>query len=178
MADFEPAWKLLMRLEGGDLMHEVQGDPGGRTRFGVAENHHPDMWEGGPPSEEEAQAFYRRRYWHILRLGEIASQEIADEIFECAVNISTPQGGQPNVALRMAQEATNDVRTRAGQGHISEDGLIGPETIAALNDLGSNTVASMAWDGRFNLRQLRYYYHLRDDLVDRFFEGWSVRVWS
>lgn len=178
MADFEPAWELLMELEGGELMHEVQGDPGGRTRFGIAENHHPDMWNDGPPNEAEARRFYRRRYWRPLRGGELENQEIADEVFEFAVNATTPAAGEPNIAVRLAQEATNDVRGRQGREGIKVDGLIGPQTIEALNDLGTESLGSMAWDGRFNLRQLRYYYGLRDDLVERFFHGWAARVWA
>lgn len=178
MADFEPAWVLLMDLEGGDLMHKVQGDPGGRTRFGIAENRHPQMWNDGPPSEDEARAFYRERYFDVLRLGEIESQEIADEIFEFAVNVSTPRKGESNVAIRTAQEAVNDVRSRQGKTHVAEDGKVGPQTLGALNEFRRHSLESMTWDGRFNLRQLRYYYGLRDDLVKKFFVGWSRRVWA
>lgn len=167
-----------MRLEGGDLMHEVQGDPGGRTRWGIAENHHPDMWEGGPPSEEEAKSFYQRRYWFVLRLGEIEGQEIADEIFEMAVHTTTPRIGEENVAILTAQQAVNDVRGRQGDDPIEDDGLVGPQTLGALNDLEPRSVESQAWDGRFNLRQLRHYYGMRDDLIDNFFHGWSRRVFA
>lgn len=178
MAEIEPAWDFLMDLEGGDLMHEVQGDPGGRTRFGISEKFHPEMWEDGPPDEPSARDFYRRVYWAPLRLGELESQEMADEVLEFAVNASTPERGKANVAVRTAQEAANDVRKRKDMPRIAEDGLIGPQTIRALNAFGSYTVDAMAWDGRFNLRQLRYYYTRDRDLITRFFHGWTRRVWQ
>lgn len=183
MAEIEPAWDFLMDLEGGALMHEVQGDPGGRTRYGIAENFHPEVWSDGPPSEERARDFYRHKYWEFLRLGELLSQEAANEIFEFAVNASTPRRGESNVAIRTAQKAVNDVHGRTGKGTIAVDGLIAAppnrsQTIDAINNFGSDTLEVMAWDGRFNLRQLRYYYGRRKELVDAFFHGWSRRVWT
>lgn len=176
MAEIKPAFRFLMGLEGGGTLHQVKGDPGGRTVYGIAENHHPEMFRPTPPTEAQAIDFYRRKYWDPLRLGELDNQAVADEIFEFAANASTPRVGEANVAVRIAQEAVNDVGARMRLPHVGEDGKMGPRTLAALNALGVGTVEALAWDGRFNLRQLVFYRGLRQDLVERFFVGWSRRV--
>lgn len=176
-AQFLPAWNFLMELEGGDLMHKVQGDPGGRTRFGIAENMNPQMWPGGrAPTETEAKRFYEAQYWYPLRLNQIQDQGIAEEIFEFAVN-ATSGGSGRNRAILAAQQATNAVRHAMGWEPIRPDGYVGPKTISALNALVSQgRVHVLAWDGAFNIEQLKYYRELRPALVARFLKGWTRRV--
>lgn len=173
---FDHAFHFLMDLEGWGEDHTVAGDPGGRTIYGISENNHPSMFTDGPPDEPEAREFYRRTYWAPLRLGELDNPQVAAEVLEFAVHATTPVRGQSNVAVLTAQQAVNDVREKLSQNRISEDGLIGPQTIGALNDLGVRTLASLAWDGRYNLRQLRWYRTRRRALLDRFFLGWTRRV--
>lgn len=175
-ARLAPALDFYFDLEGDGRVHKVAGDPGGRTVWGVAENYHPEMWSNGPPTREAAEAFYRRKWWEPLRLGELDNQEVADEIFEFSCNATTPRRGTPNPVIRIAQESVNDVRWRTGQPLVMVDGLVGIQTLAALNALGIQTLEALAWDARFNLRQLDYYRTRRKDLVDRFFHGWSRRV--
>ncbi len=38
MAQFEPAFELMIRDEGGYVLHEVPGDTGGMTYAGIARN--------------------------------------------------------------------------------------------------------------------------------------------
>lgn len=176
MARFNPAWKFLQELEGGGIMHKLQGDPGGRTIWGISENNWPEMFENGPPSEEQAKRFYEAHYWYPLRLHQVQDQGIAEEIFEFAVN-ATPGGKGRNISVRAAQEAANVVREAAGWERIEVDGLIGRETVGALNDLANESLVHiLAWDGAFNIEQLRHYRDLRSDLVKRFLHGWTRRV--
>jgi lysozyme family protein len=37
-------------------------DPGGRTAWGIAERAHPEAWQPGPPTREQARAIYTRLY--------------------------------------------------------------------------------------------------------------------
>ena len=174
---FQYAWEFLMDLEGWGEDHHVQGDPGGRTIWGISENNHPDMFRNGPPDEKQAQRFVRRVYWNPLRLGEVENPKMAAEILEFAYHTSTPERGRPVLAVRIAQRSVNDVHQRLNKPKIVVDGLIGPQTLGALNDLGTNTVESMAWDGRFNLHQLKHYRDgVRGNLSRQFFRGWSRRV--
>lgn len=175
-AQFPPAWDFLMDLEGGAIMHQIHGDPGGRTRFGIAENKNPHMWENGPPTEAAAKRFYEAQYWYPLRLNQIQDQGIAEEIFEFAVN-TTGGGVGRNVAIEAAQRASNIVRHTLDWEPIRVDGYVGPKTISALNAIVSNgRTAVLAWDGAFNIEQLKYYRELRPALVRRFLRGWTRRV--
>lgn len=160
-------------------MGNVRGDSGGRTVWGVAENKHPEMWKNGPPTEEAAKRFYEADYWRMLRLNELEDQGIAEEIFEMAVNTSTPARGAYNPAVEAAQRATNRVRHEF-EGEYEPlllDGRIGRKTIGALNHIASvGRLALLAWDGSFNIEQLRYYTSLEKSKVDRFLRSWSRRV--
>lgn len=173
---FEVAWEFLMELEGRDLLHKIQGDPGGRTRFGMAEEKHPAEWVNGPPTEASARRFYLRVYWGPLRLAEVESPVVASEIFEFAVNTTTPTPGSRVIAVAAAQSAANAVRVACGWEKIGVDGRMGPETIGALNRLGRDPLSLLAWEARQNLHQLDHYRTRRKELVARFLAGWTRRV--
>lgn len=172
MADIGPAFDFVMELEGGGELHTVEGDPGGTTKWGVSQRAHPEV-DVESLTRDGALEIFREDYWDRVWGDKIKSQEIATELVEMAYNA----GLRP--AVRTAQIATNDVRERAGliTDPVAVDGRMGPETLGGLNSIYEmGRVAEMAWDGRFNLHQLRYYRNLRPDLVDRFFLGWSRRV--
>ena len=38
MAQFEPAFELMIKDEGGYVLHDVEGDTGGMTYAGIARN--------------------------------------------------------------------------------------------------------------------------------------------
>lgn len=176
-AQFIPAWSFLMELEGGGQLHKLRGDPGGWTIWGISQKNHPGMFQNGPPTEEQARRFYEATYWLPLRLNELQDQGIAEEIFEFAVNSSTPVRGQYNLATRAAQRAVNAVFTVMAWDPIRPDGVMGPKTIRALNDIGDEgPVALLAWDGAFNIEQLRYYRELNPAQVQRFLLGWTRRI--
>lgn len=172
MADIEPAFDFVMALEGGGELHTVEGDPGGTTKWGVSQRAHPEV-DIASLTRIEALDIFRDDYWGPLLADEIESQEIAEELVEMAFNAGRP------AAVQIAQQATNDVRERAGfhGERIVVDGRMGPQTLGGLNSIyAMGRVAEMAWDGRFNLRQLDFYRGLKPNLVDRFFVGWSRRV--
>lgn len=178
MADVEQAFDFVMALEGGGELHTVPGDPGGTTKWGFSQRAYPDL-DIANLDREMALSLFVRDFWAPIKGGRIESQEIATEIVEMAFNTTAP-GSSSGPAVRCAQLATNDVFRRSGYPDdmlLAVDGHFGPATLAGLNavaDLGP--LGEMAWDGRFNIRQLRYYRGLRPDLVDRFFVGWSRRV--
>lgn len=171
MADLGPAFEILMRLEGGGVLHTVAGDPGGTTKWGISQRAHPDVNIAGL-TREGAIGIYRDKYWGPLGLGDIQSQAIATEIFEFAVN----SGFRP--AVKAAQRAANYVISLFPRptDPLVVDGRIGPNTIRTLNILSSRRIAEALLVDRFNLNQLKHYRGLRPDLVDRFFLGWTRRV--
>jgi lysozyme family protein len=113
----------MIRNEGGYVLHTVPGDRGGMTYAGIARNAHPDWpgWktidQGGVPSAETVRQFYRVKYWNAIRGDEIASQPIAETVFDFAVNA----GVRTAVILAQAVLGT------------TPDGVVGPKTLEAAN---------------------------------------------
>jgi hypothetical protein len=102
---------------------------------------------------------------------------MADEIFEFTIN-TDPAHENRGTGIRTAQEAANDVLEAAGlSDRLTEDGVVGFQTLSVLNALGSMSPLHLfAWRDRFNLLQLKHYKGLRRGLVKRFFVGWSRRA--
>ena len=86
------------------------------------------------------EKFFKKHYWDTLRLGEIQSQKMANEIFLFGV-----VAGIKNSA-KLAQRLIG----------VKDDGIIGSLTIKALNIYNED-----AFDMRFDTLERRYY----DDLV-------------
>lgn len=167
--DFETAFRQLMDLEGWGVVHEVEGDPGGLTVYGIARNRHPEMYRDGLPTQEEAERFYREEYWIPLGLDQLRSHDMAFEVFEFAVNAGTGR------AVRRTQITTNEVLWLMGEERetLRVDGLMGPRTRAAMNQA---VRYERAWVKIFNYHQLTYYRDLPADLQRRFLLGWTRRT--
>jgi len=125
MADFLPAFELMLKDEGGYVLHEVQGDTGGATYAGIARNKNPhwngwpyiDRKEFGGPLTGIVRDFYKVEFWDKMRGDEIREQEIANSIFNFGVNAGM------GMAVKLAQLVVN----------ATPDGGIGPKTVELLN---------------------------------------------
>jgi lysozyme family protein len=122
MADFKVAFAFVLQHEDSTCSGKVTVDAGGRTRFGIAEKFHPDLSEEfftGPAEDALAEAakIEERQYWDAMRLGELESQNVANKLFDMGVNMGVRQ------AAVYCQRAAR----------VAEDGVIGPQTIAAVN---------------------------------------------
>jgi len=140
MADFQSAFAFVLLHEDPTCSGKVTEDAGGRTRFGIAGRFHPDLPEEfftGPAEEAlaEAEKIEEQDYWRPMRLAEIENQNVANKLFDMAVNMGVRQ------AAIYAQRAANyllsrgDGRLQTGTGRLVEDGKIGEKTLAALNAL-------------------------------------------
>lgn len=119
-ARFARCLDAVLLQEGG--FADLPGDKGGPTKFGIST---PVLtaWRGHPVSrsdvwnltKDEAAQIYRERYWAKI-LGDLLLAGPDLVTFDCAVN----QG--PGIAARFLQQAVN----------VTPDGLVGPNTIAAL----------------------------------------------
>lgn len=125
MADFGPAFDKMIADEGGYQLTNIPGDRGGMTYAGIARNPNPD-WPGwalvdrkefGGPLTSMVREFYRQRFWNVVRGDEIRDQQIAETIFNFAVNTGT------SVAIKLAQVIVG----------ATPDGGIGPKTVELLN---------------------------------------------
>lgn len=124
------------------LLHEdptrsgkVTVDAGGRTRFGIAARYHPDLPEDfftGPAEEalEQTEKIEEREYWDAMRLGEVEDQNVANKLFDMAVNMGVHQ------ASVYAQRGANYLAGRdagATAERLVEDGKIGARTLEKIN---------------------------------------------
>ncbi|HWX56663.1 MAG TPA: glycosyl hydrolase 108 family protein [Verrucomicrobiae bacterium] len=139
MSDFKEAFAFTMKHEDPHLSGVVTVDAGGRTRFGIARKFHPDLPESffdGPAEDALATAeqIEERDYWEPMQLSEIENQNIANKLFDMAVNMSIHQAGH------LAQRAVNALiasgaRATSPATPLVEDGCVGDKTIAAINSL-------------------------------------------
>lgn len=185
MADIDLALPKLLEMEGGYAF--VAGDRGGETYCGISRVHHPD-WAGWPTVDawkmagraagepernpllkKYVRAFYGSRFWGPLRLDEIERQEIAEELFDSAVNCG------PSRAVKWLQMALNMVGGHGAAGGLAVDGVIGPKTLAAVGACRYPASLLKALNG---LQFMHYHDLIQADPVQaRFFRGWLRRVW-
>jgi len=131
MADFRTAFLRTMAFE-DDPRHPgaVSAEPhGGRARLGVNSTAHPELPEhywSCPYAEalEYAERIFRLLYWDGLRLDSVASQDVANKLYDIAVNQGT------GTAARMLQTALG----------VKVDGKIGPFTLGAANSIESRVL--------------------------------------
>ena len=171
LSHLDSAFQKVMDLEGGGFYHNVAGDPGGETKWGVSKRHHPDV-DIRNLTKEDARAIFEQEYWIPLYCHELTSRQMAFEVVEFAFNSG------PGASALAAQNAFNDLmKASSSVGTILPDGRMGPKTVSALNRADRmGGIAVLAWVSRFNLLQLKHYRSLRPELVQRFFVGWSRRV--
>lgn len=150
MADFRIAYNIVRQHEGGYANNKA--DNGGETFKGIARKFWSD-WSGWkfidaikskfntsdadvidreaakiPDLQNAVLAFYKSNFWNVLSLDAVINQDIANELFDTAVNMST------NTAGEFLQRSLN-VLNRNGQDYsdLLVDGKIGQKTITVLN---------------------------------------------
>ena len=105
MANFDVAYKKIEKNEGGYV--NDPNDRGGETYKGISRKYHPDspMWVIIDDTKKEhgikgltsilkyndrlnnlVKKIYKNDYWDVFELDDCSSQEIAEEIFDDAVN--------------------------------------------------------------------------------------------
>jgi lysozyme family protein len=137
MAQFEPAFEIMLADEGGYLLHEVPGDTGGMTYAGIARNKNPqwpgwalvDKKEMGGSLTPMVREFYRTEFWDKMRGNEIANQEVANTIFNFGVNAGM------GMAVKLAQIVVG----------ATPDGGVGAKTIEKLNQVTDGKLFKQAY---------------------------------
>lgn len=96
------------------------------------------------------------RYWYPMRLDEVESQKIADEIFMMGVVSGNKQ------AVKLAQRLIN----------VDDDGIIGRNTIRALNAFNEDT-----FDKVYDSLEVEYFENLAENKprFAKFLNGWKNR---
>lgn len=150
MGDFLTSYKKAMKVEGGYA--NDPDDSGGETWRGISRKNHPN-WRGWEivdrirlntwsnqskfesllASNAELQTlvldFYKEIFWDVMRLDDVKSQDVCDELFESGINLNHEVVVE---FLQMALNATN--RNGRDYPDIDEDGKMGPRTVAVLNE--------------------------------------------
>lgn len=137
MASFDAAYKIVHGHEGGYA--NTTGDKGGETYMGIARRWHSewagwallDTWKSVhgqprwnaildlPPLTAAVVSFYRAS-WNELLGSQIASQPVANLLYDFATNTGA--------AVRVAQQVL------VGMGfHLTADNRVGVQTLAAIN---------------------------------------------
>lgn len=144
MADFKKAYKITREFEGGYSNHA--NDTGGETYKGIARKHQ-SRWKGwkivdklrkedGFPGnldkhkelQELVHGLYKKEYWDSMKLDDVLSQPIANELFDTGVNMGI---GRAGVFVQRVLNVAN--KGESYYANLRIDGQVGKKTLAALN---------------------------------------------
>ncbi len=170
MADFNLAVEKTLSVEG--VFSDHPKDTGGKTKYGITERRFRQALALGVVrgveriedlTVQQARDIYYHFEWVTMRLDHVLDQEIAEEIFDTAVNCGV------GIAARILQETL-----RVYDRGIVVDGVVGPVTIGTVNRL-SRTKHRRAILKTLNILQGYRYFRLATDNPDQYF--WSFDGW-
>lgn len=163
---FDFAFEKAMMNEGGFLLHKNEGDRGGWTFAGIAENFWPN-WKGwdlvksghtnDPTLTQLVKDFYRENFWKPMRLDEIRDRLVCYNLFDFGINTGHRK------AVQYAQKVVGAL----------EDGIIGPKTISLINEMPSEEFVL-----KYALAKIGRYVAITDSnrSQERFLRGWIKRT--
>jgi lysozyme family protein len=148
---FDDAFDALIGNEGG--FSDNPKDPGGAAMWGVTERVARAHGYTGAMRDlprETAKTIAKKRYWDPLHL-DYFDPRVAFQIFDANYN-----GGHPVIWMQ-------------GAAGVKADGILGPQTIAAVKALDPLRFI-LCW----NALRLRYYTSLKN--WPSFGKGWTNRI--
>lgn len=162
--DFEDAWKLTMSWEGGGRLHEVAGDPGGATRYGLSQRRYPRL-DLASLTPEKARWYARRDFWDKVRADEVP-RALRWQLFDMAFNAG------PATSVRILQKSINLCRQSRGRDDfLDEDGRIGSLTLAGADEIVDVRLARV-----FKAYRIERYLALAEARLPKFIHGWLRRA--
>lgn len=155
--NWDAAFASTLKEEGGFVNHPA--DPGGMTNLGVTANTWK-AWTGRSPTEDEMRALtpatvkplYKANYWDKV-WGDRLPAGLDYAVFDFAVNSG------PHRAVTVLQKLVG----------TTQDGVMGPQTLAAVNAADHGALVR-----QYNDARLKFLKGLSTFSV--FGKGWSGRV--
>jgi len=154
MADFNQAIEKTLVNEGGYVDDPL--DAGGETKFGISKRSYPDV-DIKNLTVDDAKSIYKKDYWDKLKADEIASQKVAFELFDTAVNMGV------KTASKLIQ----------GCSGAYVDGIIGSQSLESINNIDEELLLL-----RFRLARVSRYIYLakKRPANKKFLFGWINRA--
>jgi lysozyme family protein len=179
MPDYRDAIKKVLEHEGGYIFHEA--DRGSHTNFGVTigtYNQYMTAKTGKPysatvdeiknMSPTVAIDIYKKLYWDKIQGDKIRKYTVALAIFDQAINRGVSS------AVKQAQRVVKKLDPM-GFAKITEDGVMGPNTLAALN-----SIAEKPFIDNYLSESKLFYQNIvqRNPSQSVFLTGWLNRITS
>jgi lysozyme family protein len=162
--NFDVAFEKTLNYEG--VLSNDKNDKGGLTKYGISKASYPKL-DIANLTIEEAKAIYKRDYWDSCMCDGVNDSNIAQQIFDIAVNCGTGGAGQ------VVQKAINSLVAK--ENNIAVDGAIGMKTLYILNELepkkANNKIAV------YRARRYAVICQKNPSQLD-FLEGWLVRTFG
>ncbi|MFC6841706.1 glycoside hydrolase family 108 protein [Xanthomonas theicola] len=171
MASFDLYLPQLLTFEGGFV--DDPADPGGATNHGITmatfERYAQPLLGEAPTLDalraltpEQAGVIYKQAYWDGVDGDQIASQPLAEILFDFYVNA----GGEAIVSLQR-------VLSQLGASGLAADGEMGPATLAAVQAADQAQVYALYRQDRID-----YYERLAAErpVDEKFLQGWLARA--
>jgi len=184
MADFNIAYNITKEFEGG--YSNDPDDAGGETYKGVARKFNP-TWDGwiiidnttnidtlknNKDLQENVEVFYKAMYWDKFQGDLIPNQEIANELFDNAVNMGV------NRSVTFLQKSLNVLnRNQKNYNDIIEDGIFGNNTLKTLHKYLNYDKPNLILKV-MNILQGAHYinYMKKSPSQEKYARGWLSRV--
>jgi lysozyme family protein len=158
---FLKAFEYLMYHEGG--YSNDPKDAGGETKFGISKRSYPHLDIKNLTRDQTCQIYFVD-FWMKCKCEQIEDENIATKFFDLAVHTGIPQ------ASRLIQRALRAVGTP-----VTEDGIIGPITLKAINEADSTDLLAALKS------ESAGYYRLianANPSQQKFIEGWLRRAYN
>lgn len=154
MANFDIAFKKVIVFEGGYI--NDKNDSGGETKFGISKISYPNI-NIRELTLNNAKEIYKENYWNKINGNEIKNQDIANNIFDCAVNCGVYVG---SVLIQKVLV-------------LKQDGIIGNITLGSINRSAASCVVD-----RYKKNRVEYYIDIciKKKQNKKFFFGWVKRA--
>lgn len=103
--------KIIIDLEGGEVLHSHPSDPGGLTKYGISKRAFPNLDIESLTYDQASEIYYKNYYLNI------GLQNLTPALALCVFDSAVNQGH--GTAIRLLQRSVK----------AKEDGVLGPDTV-------------------------------------------------